>query len=189
MKGRVTQIVACKMINCALGPVRTTDRPTVRQIKLQFVICNSECRLIYSLPPSLSRSAPVHSPSAKGLEIKRSLMRKRQGVMSAPSSRVIKRDTSSSLFFFLFFFPLHQPCVISFRGRVFRARVPSRRMNSPLLRESLLTAGKATNTFDFVYSIFQKNSASFSLSRAFLPPSRIIDDAEGGDRRRNEGKE
>lgn len=69
------------MINCALGPAETprSYEHGARGIKLQFVICNSECRLIYSqalphFPFVLARMA------AEGLEIKRRLMRKRAKV-------------------------------------------------------------------------------------------------------------
>lgn len=69
------------MINCALGPAETPHpcEHGARGIKLQFVICNSECRLIYS---RRSYIPSVRSGGAEGLEIKRRLMRKREGARS-----------------------------------------------------------------------------------------------------------
>lgn len=62
---------------------------------------------------------------------------------------------------------------------------PNRRIRSTRKRQE-------ANIFDFVYSIFQKNNASFSLPRALSSLSCLgggIIDAEGGDgrRRRNDG--
>lgn len=76
------------MINCALGPAETPHpyEHGARGIKLQFVICNSECRLIYSRRSHLPF---VRLDGAEGLEIKRRLMRKREKVRGERGASVI----------------------------------------------------------------------------------------------------
>jgi len=78
------------MINCALGPAETPHpyEYGARGIKLQFVICNSECRLIYSRRSHLPFA---RSNGTEGLEIKRRLMRKREGARRKGASVILFR--------------------------------------------------------------------------------------------------
>lgn len=76
------------MINCALGPAEMPHpcEHGARGIKLQFVICNSECRLIYSRRSHLPFT---RSDGAEGLEIKRRLMRKCEGARREGASVIL----------------------------------------------------------------------------------------------------
>jgi len=82
------QIVGGLMINCALGPAEMPHpyEHGAWGIKLQFVICNSECRLIYSRRSHLPFA---RSDGAEGLEIKRRLMRKREGARRKGASVIL----------------------------------------------------------------------------------------------------
>ena len=81
----------CRRTNDKLRPRPCGNTPPVRVrrgIKLQFVICNSECRLIYSRRSHLPFA---RSNGTEGLEIKRRLMRKREGARRKGASVILFR--------------------------------------------------------------------------------------------------